>query len=280
MGESLIPMLVKILKEEYHGVDRAPSDPSYATAGRSPEATALAVFMAAAAAAAPVETEAPELSKEEKKAKWLADKAAKKAGAGATAVVAPVELTKAEKKEKWLADKAAAKKAAEATATAAAAPVVPELTKAEKKEQWLKEREEKKAALVAAAANKEEETKAPEPKTKEVKKTPATPVAFKQEEKVPPAVSVSHDEDLLLTLQVIMAHDIRSTTHTKEQFLHDMEQQQPVVKHDETLVDVSIPYMATAKLAFEQSDQALSYEEFERKYLAESVQEVMAKQQQ
>merc|ERR1712238_464012 len=103
--ESLIPMLVKILKEEYHGVDRAPSDTSYATAGRSPEATALAAFMAtAAAAAAPVETdEAPELSKEEKKAKWLADKAAKKAaGAGATAVVAPVpELTKAEKKEQW-----------------------------------------------------------------------------------------------------------------------------------------------------------------------------------
>merc|ERR1711865_797543 len=69
--ESLIPMLVKILKEEYHGVDRAPSDTSYATAGRSPEATA-------AAAAAPVETDdAPvELTKEEKKAKWLADKAA------------------------------------------------------------------------------------------------------------------------------------------------------------------------------------------------------------
>merc|ERR1712238_176721 len=293
--ESLIPMLVKILKEEYHGVDRAPSDTSYATAGRSPEATALAAFMAAAAAAAaPVETdEAPELSKEEKKAKWLADKAAKKAGAGATAVVAPVELTKAEKKEKWLADKAAAKKAAEATA-AAVAVAVPELTKAEKKEQWLKERDEKKAALVAAAANKEEETKASEPKTKEVKKTPpATPVAVKQEEKVPPAVSVSHDEDLLLTLQVILAHDIRSTTHTKEQFLHDMDQQQTqtqpaaLEQDDETLdhYDVSIPYMATAKLAFEQQQQSsddpamLSYEEFERKYLAKSVQEVMAKQQ-
>merc|ERR1712238_21018 len=185
--------------------------------------------------------------------------------------------TKAEKKEKWLADKAA-KKAAEATA-AATAVAVPELTKAEKKEQWLQEREEKKAALVAAAAKKEEETKVPVAKQEEVKKAPATPTAeVKQEEKVPPAVSVSRDEDLLLTLQVIMAHDIRSTTHTKEQFLHDMEQ--PVVKHDETLVDVSIPYMATAKLAFEQSDQALSYEEFERKYLAESVQEVMAKQQQ
>merc|ERR1712238_211611 len=87
------------------------------------------------------------------------------------------------------------------------------------------------------------------------------------------AVSVSHDEDLLLTLQVILAHDIRSTTHTQEQFLHDMEQQQPTInKHDETLdYDVSIPYMATAKLAFEQqSDQSMVYEEFERKYLAKS----------
>merc|ERR1712238_617578 len=123
--ESLIPMLVKILKEEYHGVDRAPSDTSYATAGRSPEATALAAFMAAAAAAAaPVETEAPELSKEEKKAKWLADKAAKKA--------------------------------AEATAAAAAA-VVPELTKAEKKEQWLKERDDKKKKVAVTAQNKKED---------------------------------------------------------------------------------------------------------------------------
>merc|ERR1712238_150063 len=99
------------------------------------------------------------------------------------------------------------------------------------------------------------------------------------------AVSVSHDEDLLVTLQVILAHDIRSTTHTQEQFLHDMDQQQPTInKHDETLLgyDVSIPYMATAKLAFEQqqsSDQSMVYEEFERKYLAKSVQEVMAKQQ-
>merc|ERR1712238_37775 len=107
-----------------------------------------------------------------------------------------------------------------------------------------------------------------------------------------PVVSVSHDEDLLLTLQVILAHDIRSTTHTKEQFLHDMDQQtqtqtQPAaIEQDETLdhYDVSIPYMATAKLAFEQQQSddpaMLSYEEFERKYLAKSVQEVMAKQQQ
>merc|ERR1712238_347939 len=98
-----------------------------------------------------------------------------------------------------------------------------------------------------------------------------------------PVVSVSHDEDLLLTLQVILAHDIRSTTHTKEQFLHDMDQQtqtqtQPAIEQDETLdhYDVSIPYMATAKLAFEQQQSSddpamLSYEEFERKYLAKSV---------
>jgi len=191
-------------------------------------------------------------------------------------------MTKAEKKEKWLADKAA-KKAAEAAA-------VPELTKAEKKEQWLKERDEKKAA--AAAAKKEEDTKAPEPKAEEVKKeaaapvpapiakeeekkAPAAPVAVKQEETKTP-VSVSHDEDLLLTLQVIMAHDIRSTTHTKEQFMHDLEQ--PVIIHEKT-IDVLIPYMATAKLAFEQSDDtSMSYEEFEKKYLADAVQEVMAKQ--
>mmetsp|Transcript_8971 Transcript_8971/g.10392 ORF Transcript_8971/g.10392 Transcript_8971/m.10392 type:complete len:894 (-) Transcript_8971:355-3036(-) len=276
--ESLIPLLVKIIKSEFKGVDRAPDDISYSAAGRSPEATALAALIAAEEAAAPVEPEAPELSKEEKKAKWLADKAAKKAGG--TAVAAPVEMTKAEKKEKWLADKAA-KKAAEAAAK-------PELTKAEKKEQWLKERDEKKAA---AAAKKEEDTKkAPVAKTEEVKKPPATPKAeVKKEEKKAPAapvavkqeetktpVSVSHDEDLLLTLQVIMAHDIRSTTHSKEQFIHDLEQ--PVIIHEKT-IDVLIPYMATAKLAFEQSeDTSMSYEDFEKKYLADAVQEVMAKQ--
>lgn len=47
--EELIPLLIKILKEEYKGVDRADDDISFKTIPRTPEATSLAAFMAAKA---------------------------------------------------------------------------------------------------------------------------------------------------------------------------------------------------------------------------------------
>ena len=43
-------------------------------------------------------------------------------------------------------------------------------------------------------------------------------------------------------------------------------------------VDVSIPYDATVRIAYDASDKSMSYEDFKPKYLAESVAEVVAKQ--
>ncbi len=42
-------------------------------------------------------------------------------------------------------------------------------------------------------------------------------------------------------------------------------------------IDISIPYDATVELAYEASDKSLSYEEFKPKFLAEAIQEVIAK---
>jgi len=44
-------------------------------------------------------------------------------------------------------------------------------------------------------------------------------------------------------------------------------------------VDVSVPYNAAAKLAYEASDKSMSFADFEPKYLADAVAEVKAKQQ-
>ena len=43
-------------------------------------------------------------------------------------------------------------------------------------------------------------------------------------------------------------------------------------------IDVSIPYMATAQIAYEQSDKSMPYDKFESKFLANAIQEVIAKQ--
>merc|ERR1719491_789139 len=93
--------------------------------------------------------------------------------------------------------------------------------------------------------------------------TPATPAS-------------SRDEDLILTRQVIMDHADRSSTASKEQFIQQTEELKK--EHAIETIDVSIPYMATAKLAFEQSDKSVSYDEFEVKYLADSVLDIIAKQ--
>merc|ERR1711865_328783 len=112
--EELIPLLIKILKEEYKGVDRADDDISFTTIPRTPEATSLAAFMAAKA-------------------------------------IEPVAKI-----------------------------------------------EEKKAASAPA---------------------PVAPVAKQEEMKKAAPVSISHDEDLMLTLQVIMDHANRSSTASKEQLI-------------------------------------------------------------
>lgn len=84
----------------------------------------------------------------------------------------------------------------------------------------------------------------------------------------------SADEDLRLTLQIIMDHESRSTTVSKEQFLSQMKEIEQVAVES---IDVSIPYDAAAKLAYEASDKSMKYADFKVKYEENAVLEVKAK---
>jgi hypothetical protein len=86
----------------------------------------------------------------------------------------------------------------------------------------------------------------------------------------------SFEEDLFLTLKVIMDHDARSTTVSKEQFLMQMQEAQKVPKSLPP-VDVSVPYNAPAQLAYEATDKSVPFEEFEAKYEQDVIQHVKAK---
>lgn len=87
----------------------------------------------------------------------------------------------------------------------------------------------------------------------------------------------SKEEDLMLTVQLILDHEARSTTVSKEQFIMQMEE----VKHmpePVSPVDVSVPYDAAAKLAYEASAKNMPYSEFKSKYEADAVAQVKSKQ--
>jgi hypothetical protein len=86
--------------------------------------------------------------------------------------------------------------------------------------------------------------------------------------------AASREEDLMLTLQVIMDHQQRSSTVSKEQYVQQMEEAK---KEPEAKIDVSVPYDAAARLAYEASDKSVTFEEFEVKYLAEAVELVKSK---
>jgi hypothetical protein len=89
--------------------------------------------------------------------------------------------------------------------------------------------------------------------------------------------AASFEEDLMLTLQVILDHDARSTTVSKEQFIAQM-QEVKSIPEPEVPVDLSIPYDAAARLAYDASDKGLPYDEFKAKYEADTVAMVKAKQ--
>jgi hypothetical protein len=92
----------------------------------------------------------------------------------------------------------------------------------------------------------------------------------------------SFEEDLKLTLQIIMDHEARSTTASKEQFLSQMAMMDDEPSHKQQQqepVDVGVPYDAAAKLAFESSDKSMDYAAFKAKYEADAVAEVIAKRQ-
>jgi hypothetical protein len=87
--------------------------------------------------------------------------------------------------------------------------------------------------------------------------------------------ATSAEEDLMLTLQIILKHDERSVTVTKDQFVSQMQQIQKEPELE--LVDLSVPYDAAAKLAFEASDKSMAYGDFKTKYVADAVAYVIAK---
>jgi hypothetical protein len=89
--------------------------------------------------------------------------------------------------------------------------------------------------------------------------------------------AASFEEDLMLTLQVILDHDSRSTTVSKEQFIAQM-QEVKSIPEPEVPFDLSIPYDAAARLAYDGSDMSLPYDEFKAKYEADTVAMVKAKQ--
>ena len=88
--------------------------------------------------------------------------------------------------------------------------------------------------------------------------------------------AASFEEDLMLTLQIIMDHQARSTTVSKDQFISQMKEIQSVA--EEESFDVSIPYDAAAQLAYEASDKSMPYEDFKIKYEADAVALVKSKQ--
>ncbi len=86
----------------------------------------------------------------------------------------------------------------------------------------------------------------------------------------------SAEEDLELTLRLIMDHEARSATVSKEQYISQMNETTEESETEE--VDISIPYDAAAKLAYEASDKSMDYADFKTKYEADAVAAVIAKQ--
>ena len=84
----------------------------------------------------------------------------------------------------------------------------------------------------------------------------------------------SKEEDIALTLQLIMEHDARSSTVTAEQFVSQMVE---ASNTDLESIDVSIPYDAAAMLAYESSDKSMSFADFKIKYEADAAALVKSK---
>ena len=95
--------------------------------------------------------------------------------------------------------------------------------------------------------------------------------------------ATSYEEDLRLTMQIIMDHEARSTTTSKEQMVQQVQDSLAVDEQASSgkvePVDISIPYDAAAKNAYEASDKSMEYAAFKVKFEADAVAAVIAKQQ-
>lgn len=90
------------------------------------------------------------------------------------------------------------------------------------------------------------------------------------------AVATSFEEDLALTLKVILDHEARSATVSKDQMLSQMKEAEEI-KQDEEPVDISVPYNAAARLAYEAAGGPGDFATFEKNYIEETVAMVTAK---
>ena len=97
-------------------------------------------------------------------------------------------------------------------------------------------------------------------------------------------LALSFEEDLALTRQIIMDHQERSATVSKEQFIQQMEEliAKPSVAAEIVVekVDISVPYDAAARLAYESMENKndVSFDTFEAQYLLDAVALVKSKQ--
>jgi hypothetical protein len=96
----------------------------------------------------------------------------------------------------------------------------------------------------------------------------------------------SKEEDLALTLAIILDHEARSSTVSKEQMIQQVEAaaaaetKEATAPVEEEKIDVSIPYDAAARLAFAASGSKLTFEEFEVQYIRDTVEMVRSKSNQ
>lgn len=86
----------------------------------------------------------------------------------------------------------------------------------------------------------------------------------------------SKEEDMALTLQIILDHEARSATVSKEQLLSQTEEIAAI--DDDAEIDISIPYDAAARLAYESTDKSMEYDAFKTQYEADAVALVKSKQ--
>lgn len=93
--------------------------------------------------------------------------------------------------------------------------------------------------------------------------------------------AVSYEQDLMLTLKIIMDHEERSTTVTKEQMLQQVSAAAAdTFTKDAVDIDISVPYHAAAELAFRKTDESMDFQSFMESFEADAVAEVISKQKQ
>jgi hypothetical protein len=96
-------------------------------------------------------------------------------------------------------------------------------------------------------------------------------------------VVIDHLKNSDNVASVVMEEEAITETATEEEVALDEEEEEVVVAAveddvEEDDVDISIPYDAAAKLAYEASDKSMAYDDFKIKYEAEAVELVKSKQ--